>query len=152
MIIVRPAETLDVHPLAATLRAEDVAEVRAASGLRVSQAIRSGINAGRAWVACDKQGAFLVGGVVPTGKPGVGCPWMLATDRLLTHSRWVARHSRTWVEELHRDYPRLHNFVDARNHVHIKWLAWCGFEFIRIHPRYGAEQRPFFEFQRISNV
>jgi hypothetical protein len=33
--------------------------------------------------------------------------------------------------------------------VHIRWLRWMGFTFIKSHPKYGAEGRLFLEFVRI---
>jgi hypothetical protein len=51
-----------------------------------------------------------------------------------------------------RRFPLLHNFTDARNVVHHRWLRWLGFNFIARHERYGAAGLPFLEFVRISNV
>lgn len=48
--------------------------------------------------------------------------------------------------------PILFNCVDQRNEVHINWLRWLGFKFVRIIPEYGIQKLPFIEFVRIRNV
>lgn len=146
---VRPAELLDVHYLASRLRAEDVVEIKAACGRRVGDVLRECIRSGRSWVGVDAEGPFGVFGVAPAPhESGVGVPWMLATERLEKHTLQFLRECRFQVAELQRGYRLLRNLVDARNTVHIKWLAWCGFEFVRIHPAFGYERLPFYEFQK----
>jgi hypothetical protein len=66
---------------------------------------------------------------------------------------WVKvflRASRQIVEEWQRDFPRLHNYTDARNTVHHRWLRWLGFTFTARHETFGPLGLPFYEFVRIA--
>jgi hypothetical protein len=100
--------------------------------------------------------------VAPTGIPvgllgvgksmieGAGSIWLLATDDIEKYQITFLRHSKKVLKELQQDYLALHNYVDARNSLHIKWLKWMGFTFINKLDRFGVEQRPFYEFVRIN--
>lgn len=149
---VRAACFADAEYLSTRLRKEDEAEIAAASGRAPLDCLREGISVGRAWVGVDDEGPIGIFGVIPSTRPFVGWPWMLATERLVKHQRQFLKECAARVTTLHRDFTLLTNFVDARNHVHIRWLTWCGFEFMRLHKHYGVERRPFYEFQRVSNV
>lgn len=146
----RPATLDDARYLATRLRAEDVAEVRALVGVTPWTALSTGVRLGRSTVGCYRGQPFGIYGVAPSGTPDVGCPWMLATPDLVKHQKFFLRNCARAVESLHDGYPLLFNYVDARNEVHIKWLRWCGFTFINLHPKFGVERRPFYEFVRIS--
>ncbi len=93
---------------------------------------------------------FGVCGAVPTGDKLSAAIWMMATDGLDRYGRLFARESRKALEDLNTKYPVLFNAVDARNTVHIRWLKWLGFIFLREIPEYGAEQRSFYEFCRVN--
>lgn len=60
---------------------------------------------------------------------GAGVPWMLGNDRLLTIPRDLVEEGRIWIDYLNSIYPHLENWVDARNHVSIRWLSAMGFVF-----------------------
>lgn len=58
----------------------------------------------------------------------MGIVWMLATPRI--QKVWLAlmKVADTWLDRLSEDYPEgLHNIVDARNMLHIRWLQKTGF-------------------------
>lgn len=145
---VRPATLADAAFLSTRLRDADVAEIKALTTEAPVVSLSQGVKAGRCWVGVDGEGAAGIFGVAPSPMRGVGHPWMMATDRLENHQRQFLRECGRRIADMHRDFPTLTNVVDARNYVHIKWLAWCGFEFIRLLPRFGVEQRPFYHFQR----
>lgn len=149
---VRPASPSDALWLAPRLREADKAEVRAASGLDPAVALDFAVRSSRPSLAMmgDQGGCIGLFGAAPTVDPLAGIVWMLATDDLERHSRQFLRESRPWIGQLHRAYPLLFNFVDARNEIHIRWLRWCGFTFINRHEEFGVERRPFYEFVRIN--
>lgn len=91
-------------------------------------------------------------GTAPSAFPEAGQVWLLGTDRLRQLSSIFLRQSRPWVSRLHARYPVLANCCDKRNDVHIRWLRWCGFTFIREHATFGVARVPFLEFVRISHV
>lgn len=147
---VRPATVEDCQHLAPRLRREDIEEVRAASGLEPLVALTLGLRLGECLVMECKGERFGLFGVCPTQTPGVGLVWMLATDSIHTHRTRFIRECRKWVKHLHTNYPVLWNYVDARNELHIRWLHWLGFEFIKLHPEHGVEKRPFIEFVHVQ--
>lgn len=100
----------------------------------------------------DKDGSTLgMFGAVSMGKdPCIGVVWMLCSSKILKHRRRFAKESRLWIQAMHRRYDLLWNVVDERNTVHIRWLQWCGFTFIKRYEALGVEQRPFLEFVRVA--
>lgn len=144
---IRAATVGDAVLLAPKLRAADIAEIAAASRLEPEAALLRGIAVGPAEVAEDQDGPFMIFGVAPSPLPWIGHPWMLATPRLLTYRRRFLRESIAKVEELQQPYDVLTNLVDERNRLHIRWIDWCGFKFIRRIP-VGPFQIPFLQFVR----
>ena len=59
------------------------------------------------------------------------------------------RHSKTWLKQLFTGFELLGNFVDARNTLHIEWLRWLGFRFLR-KARIGRNGEEFLEFVKLS--
>lgn len=99
---------------------------------------------------CDDEGPFGIFGVVPHGTlKDTGVCWMVSSERLHKHARQFLKANHEMFAELHKKFPVLTNFVDARNAVHIKWLRWMGFSFINIHQEYGVEKMPFYEIVHI---
>lgn len=76
---------------------------------------------------------------------GVGCPWMVATDRLDTCFAHFLRRSREHTVRMLDDYAVLENHVDIRNKKAIRWLRWMGFKMQEVVP-YGLLQQPFQRF------
>ena len=88
-----------------------------------------------------------MGGITPS-IPKVGVVWMTSTDAILKHKTKFLRLGHPFVSEIHKDYPILTNMVDARNALHIRWLKWLGFSFLRKVDKWGAQSVPFYEFAR----
>ncbi|MDA0798710.1 MAG: hypothetical protein O2884_08580 [Chloroflexi bacterium] len=74
-------------------------------------------------------------------------PWMLATDELERHARTFLLLSRVFLHELTDDcgFRYLHNYVDARNLISIRWLRWLGFTVYPAAP-FGVDGQPFHYF------
>eukprot|EP01037_Dinobryon_pediforme_P020249 gene20249-20821_t len=135
------------------MRPEDIDEVRASSGLSPEVALRIGFGFSAAPLTlADPATGVPIGimGVVPEDGL-VGRIWMLGTPMIGALGLSFLRRNRLVIDGLNTVYPILTNMVDERNEVHIKWLKWLGFTFIRRHPAHGAERRPFIEFVRILN-
>lgn len=153
---VRPMALSDCEYMARHMRVEDRAEIRAASGHRAFEAMeveyhQSGVR--YTLTAPGTGNPVGVLGVVPSPlEPEVGYVWMQATPELECHATRFLRGCAPVLRELHRFRPLLTNAVDARNELHIKWLRWLGFTFIRRHEAFGFEQRPFIEFLRLADV
>ena len=75
-----------------------------------------------------------------------GVPWLLGTEELPKYSRGFLRLNRKYISQIKKEFDRLDNYVDVRNHAAIKWLRWLGF---KINPpiAYGADNLPFHHFE-----
>ena len=75
----------------------------------------------------------------------VGCPWMLATDQLDLHARKFARASLKGMRWFQSAYPKLQNYVDARNESAVNWIKWLGFTVEKAGP-WGPDGVDFHRF------
>ena len=147
----RKATSKDIPYLAANLREADRREIYAATGGTPKRSLTDAFlfpNNGIWVVTCfgKPEGIF---GVGKTRNPEIGCPWMLATDKLVKYPHYFLRRSREWVNRFSFEFPVLVNFVHAENGLHIRWLKWCGFRFVALHEEYGHSAAPFWEFNLI---
>lgn len=84
-----------------------------------------------------------------SGAPEVGQVWLVLSDEVFKRQHAFLRRSPLMVEALHTKWPLLTNLADERNTVHLKWLRWLGFKFLRrVH--LGPQALPFIEFARIA--
>lgn len=81
---------------------------------------------------------------------GSGRIWLLGTDELITPPlcRQFLRESKAYVRGMERRYKVLHNHVMEANELHVRWLKWCGFTFIRRVNR-GRSGEPFLDFIKV---
>lgn len=146
----RPTIPKDIEYLAQSLREADREEIAAASGLPPEVALFEGYAGSDAcYTMVGAEGVpFGIFGVASV-EPGVGSVWMMATNDLPRYSLSFARGARRVVDRWLTEFDALFNIVDARNELHVKWLRWMGFTFIRVHPRLGAGGVPFYEFIKV---
>jgi len=154
MLTARRARLSDIGYMAHHMRPADRQEVWASGGVTPFTALLEGFNHSHdPMVGADEDDKpVCMGGVGPSLDPQAGCVWMLATTDLELHKVSFLRRSKPWLEEWHKTYPVLFNCVDERNELHVKWLGWLGFIFIRRLPKWGFERRPFLEFVRLHSV
>jgi len=151
---IRPATRSDAYYMACRLRFEDAREIRAASGQAPVDILPDCIVPGKTYVLQLGRSPIAMFGVTTAdGEPTLGFPWMVATPALVYNQFYFLRNCRKWIDTLSQGYTLLTNCVDARNELHIKWLKWCGFTFTQLHPEWGAEKLPFWQFEKhITNV
>lgn len=149
-MIVPARECHVCHLLTAGLRAADIEEVRAASGLPPEAALRFSFrSSSRVWVALNERGrAWTMFGVAPYGDGTTGVPWLLATDEAQAHRKFFMRNTKQYVEAMGADYTRLINYVDVRHKESLRWLKWAGFTFDPAPVLLGPESRPFLRFSK----
>lgn len=139
---VRPAVPKDVYALQGRLREADRMEL-AANHTDPSSALVQGLFRSKphAWTV-EKDG-LVVGmfGVAPGLHEKFGGVWLLGSEELTQGSEFL-RRSRAWLNRLSAGYDLLYNVVHEKNDVHIRWLKWLGFRFLRHVP-------PHHEFARI---
>lgn len=147
----RPGDEYDLAP---RLRKADLQEIEAASAQDPIDALREG--AEKSVPSCTIIGniGFVAGmfGVVP--EDHFGRVWLLGSDELVTKplSRQFLSECKSFLNGIERMYPAIGNIIDARNTLHIKWLRWLGFTFIRRIPDYGVERREFLEFIKLCAI
>lgn len=135
------------------IREADRREVMAASGRIPEAALQESVwGATESWAAMLNERPIAIFGVGPINiLNGIGSPWMLGADELVSHSFYVVRMSRPYVERMHRTYPVLFNLVDERNTVSQRWLRWMGFRLYDPIP-YGPFGVKFKPFERVRRV
>lgn len=110
------------------MRAADVEEV-AAFGRTPKEALRVGLRssvlAATAFVGDRPEAMF---GLTPVNAiEGVGRPWLLGTDVVPACARALIREGAGIIEQMHRRFARLENWVSARNVPAIALLERWGF-------------------------
>lgn len=141
----RESKFADVEYLHTRLRKADKQEILANSGqLPYHALLRGFFQSEVCFTIVDTKD-------VPVGMFGVGkegAIWLLASDDIYRIRFSFLRESRKVINFLNKKYPKLWNYVDCRNDLHIRWLKWCGFTFLQKVP-YGVLQKPFYEFIKI---
>lgn len=152
---VRPSKAQDVFDLAPRLREGDLNELKASSGITAEQALQQGfIISDIPMTIIGRDGETVVAMFGVTNIPSMnfkqGVVWLLGSDGLGDIGLKFARECKQWVDTLQDQYDILWNVVDKRNELHIRWLTWCGFQFMREIPEAGVESKPFYEFFKIK--
>ena len=142
-----PAHAVELLP---NLRQADVRECEKLYGCSAGDALLASVaTSDMAWAFLnDEEECMGIAGVGDTGVEDYGSIWMVSSDELFERYKLpFLRNAKRMVEEFHQDYPVLTNVVDPHNHVHVKWLAWMGFDFTRVL-HIGPLRMPFISFER----
>ena len=139
--------------MASRLRAPDLQEV-VSRGSKPLDAIVKGYVYGDRTVTILADGdPICIYGAVSTGRsPKSASVWMLGTDGVYTHRSQFIKESRERVQDLIKDYEVVWNYVDSRNHLHVRWLRWLGFSFIRSTTEVSVDGTPYYEFVKLTHV
>ena len=141
----------DTRELAANLRDADRLELESTSDHKVEKTLLFGALTSDPCLTLRTHDGALLGilGVVPEGG-GVGVVWMAGTPLIEQRRMAFLRGGRDVMSFLDQRYDVLHNAVDARNEVHIRWLRWLGFSFLRTVDNVGPRGISVIEFARIN--
>ncbi len=147
----RLAEPDDVVDVVSRLRPVDVEECVAMQGFTPKEFFQlMGYDGDNTYVIYNAEGVNVaLAGIVPHA-PNMAQIWMIATPDLENHGIEFLRYTRAFITEITQGYNLLFNWVLATNEVHIKWLKWCGFTFLKKHETFGAAGVPFYSFVRIQ--
>lgn len=141
------AEEKHLRYVAANMRQPDVDEVWAVAHLTPLAALVRSALVSREPMAVLVDGCpvciFGVSRLSPFSD--VGHPWMLATPEVEQHATALLRGSVAYVRWMREVFPRLDNYVDARNEKAIGWVRWLGFEVDPPQP-FGLDRLPFHRF------
>lgn len=145
---VREAVEADALSLAERLREADLKEIVAAGGKPVGTLLEGIRSPDPTYVAVDKDDVpHIIFGTAPSHTPVLGYVWMMATPTI--RKCWVRllRETPHWIDKMAEPYEALANVVHADNAVHIRWLKWAGFIFLRETTINGED---FIEFARLT--
>ena len=147
---VRDAKIVDVIVLAANIRDCDRREIFHLSRSSPYDAFKTGYEVSDRPLVIEHKGQPIAMFGVSGTKGSVGVPWMLGTDGIKDISKSLLRECRDYVEDMHKDYPVLTNFVWSKNIVHIGWLKWLGFQFGE-SKTLGPDNELFIHFQKVKH-
>lgn len=128
-------------------------EIQAGSGKRPLQALQAAVDMSiEAYTLFETKTMrpCCLFGIAPTESPIAAQIWCVGTDDISVLSVGFLKTSVAYVNAFQEKYPILMNSVDCRNTVHIRYLEWLKFKFIRIIPTYGVGRLPFIEFCRVN--
>lgn len=145
-----------IPAIAADMRAEDRREVWASHRHTPAQALTVSLERSElAWTCIiDDVPAFMWGaarnGSLITRR---GAPWLLGTPVLGQRrvSLEFLRQCPDYVARMQARFPRLENYVHARNRLSIRWLRWLGFT-VETAASVVMHDEPFFVFWRERHV
>jgi hypothetical protein len=72
-----------------------------------------------------------------------GLVWLMGSESFSKQSRWIVKNGAHWVDHITQGCEVSGNVVSCRNRVHVRWLRWMGYDFVRKVPM-GNEM--FWEF------
>lgn len=130
---INPASLHDLQEIAGLLRAEDVEEIRAATGQTAVQSLVGGFGFGDSFIARTASGnPVAVFGVAPHPQdPHFGIVWFLATPEVNSVSRQVIRQAHEVLSGWRKNFKVLGNAAWSQNYMHLKWIKLMGFRFIQ---------------------
>jgi hypothetical protein len=115
--------------IAPYLRGADVDELTDGPGISPAWGVAYSIAGSRPGYAALADGkTAVIFGIGPSLEKGLGVPWLLATEEIERHPVTFYRASKRLFPKVTEGYDRLVNWVDARNTLSLRWLAWLGFE------------------------
>jgi hypothetical protein len=133
--------------MAAHMRKIDALEVYAMSLHTPKEALEFSLRtAVKAWTCViDGDPAFMWGVSRRSLLSSTGIPWLLSTPAIMRVSREFLRRCPAFLRKMQRCFPRLENYIHARNAVSLRWLAWLGFTVDR-ESVFRFHDEPFYRF------
>lgn len=143
--MLRPSIQQDIELLAPIMRASDILEIKDSTGHTPREALENGLEQSDICYSMFSNGNIVcMGGVAPSGyNRQVGIVWFLASDGLAKSATALQYYMPRVLVEMHRLYPSLANFVDARNETSVRWLLHLGFKVAGTNETYGVGRKPF---------
>jgi hypothetical protein len=143
---VRLARPADALALAPRLRAEDLAELQAASRRTPLANLLLGIQlSDEPFALLSRTGEVvaLCGVAACADRPEAGCVWLLGAAEATLEPVWFTRTTRALLARMERPYALVLNAVDARHRKALRWLAALGFNESAHLASYGPGGLPF---------
>ena len=142
-----PARIEHAYALAPHMKQADREEVKAASGLEPLEVLLKSLELSeKAYAILEKDEVIALGGLAPLTEH-IGIPWALTSNKIALYPKQFCRIAKELIKGFHKSYPLLSNFCDAQNTTTIRWLKWCGFQFVATIPEFGVIKTPFLQFE-----
>ncbi len=115
--------------MASRLRSEDRREIEHATGKASHEVLPLAVSLSAESYTFNMQGPFCLFGVTDDPKnAGYGVVWLVASDEVIRHARYLVKQAPLYLDRWASRYPNgLHNYVDSRNLLHLRWLELVGF-------------------------
>lgn len=141
----RSATREDAAFLAPRLRDADLREIAASTGETPLDALESSFDASDLAFTLVAEGEpVCMGGVCPSYvAPYLGIGWMLGADTVSHNAEALQTFMPEFLESMHRLYPCIGNFVDARNTTSLRWLQHFDFRDVGVVEQYGVSGLSF---------
>tara|TARA_Y100001937_G_scaffold1078_1_gene1283 strand:- start:2901 stop:3350 length:450 start_codon:yes stop_codon:yes gene_type:complete len=116
----------DITQLHPHLRNQDLNELKAL-GIKPRTSLMYGYLHGECFTAMCEDTVLCMYGVIP--KETGGCIWMLSRKGIEKFALPISRLAKAEIERMSKKYSMLHNIVDERNKIVLRWLKMLGFKF-----------------------
>lgn len=130
-IAIRQTTEEDVLHLSKNMREYDLAILSDYSKDADPFVVLSFAVASCSWVRTlsDEEGPFAILGIAPLPHDSsIGGPWLIATDRLMCHRKWLVKNIRDLIVTLDEGRYRLHAGEFPINDKRIRrWILHCGY-------------------------
>lgn len=146
-LIFRDATAADAEYIGRNLRSADAIEAALLSDRPAVELVVESMQRSAFCRVSDVDGLpAMIFGVAPSEIPGLGMPWMVATEPFSKIAMGTARTCFAQIEEMHSHFRALVNQVHRDNAIAINWLQWLGFT---VETTPTGPQGAFFSFWRV---
>lgn len=150
---IRPAEGVDIDIIACDMRPADLAEIAATGTEDPVESLSNSmeLSVPSCYTITADGLPIAMFGIAPVELiPDFGSIWLLGTEEIERYPTAFLRLCKTTLPRLMAPYDMVFNLMDVRNELHVKFVKWLGFTFIR-ERSFGPEGLPFYEFALINN-
>ncbi len=149
MISIKLSTKEDAKYIAFNLREADKQELKALGIKSNYGVLKDALSHQDCYTAYWYQKPIAMFGIAPV-EEFIGSIWLVGTDDITdTCPVSFLRYSKRVLSGLIGEYRMACNMVDKRNKVHVEWLKWLGFSFIR-EVTFGPENNTFYEFAKVK--
>ena len=152
MITARLSIVPDCHLIAPRMREADKIEVKA-NGLNPFNALFLGyVHSSICYTVVDEHNTphAMFGCCELPDSLNIASIWLLGTDDIFKHRVRFLKESKKYLNIISKSYDMTFNYVHVDNTLHIRWLKWLGFTFLREVSKHGVNGENFYEFARIK--
>ena len=149
---IRPAEGIDVVIIADSMRPADLREIKATGTEDPELALMNGMELSSPscyTITMDDMPIAMFGTAPVELIPDFASIWMLGTSDIEECPISFLRLCKETLPRLISPYDMVFNIMDKRNDLHVKFVKWLGFTFIR-EKEFGPDRLPFYEFALIN--